>query len=87
MGEHTHVSIQIELPKNRDQQPISLFFSRYGRRVRTDAHCFACGLTFMSSDMQMTSAVDNAGPTDVQYVEVMCKRCKQLYRIYVLWYA
>ena len=73
-----------ELPKNRDQQPITLIFSRHGRRISQELHCLACGLTFYETTMVLNSAVDNGGLTDMDYSDIMCKRCKQVYRIVVI---
>jgi len=73
-----------ELPKNNDQLAFSIFVSRSGRRVRHDLHCIACGLTFNTITYEPVSMVDNPGPADKDYIETMCKRCKQLYRIYVI---
>lgn len=76
-----------ELPKNSDQLAFSIFVSRTGRRLKHDLHCIACGLTFNTITYEINggSMVDNPGPADQkEYIETMCKRCKQLYRIYVI---
>jgi hypothetical protein len=74
-----------ELPKNNDQLAFSIFVSRSGRRVKHDLHCIACGLTFTTITYTPVSMVDNPGPADKQeYIEIQCKRCKQMYRVYVI---
>lgn len=73
-----------ELPKNNDQLAFSIFVSKKGRRMRHDLHCIACGLTFNTVTYSIVSMVDNPGPPNSDYIETMCKRCKQLYRIYII---
>lgn len=73
-----------ELPKNNDQLAFAIFVSKKGRRMRHDLHCIACGLTFNTVTYDIVSMVDNPGPPNHDYIETMCKRCKQLYRIYII---
>lgn len=83
----TSVHIEIQLPKNRDQQPITLFFARSGRRVKHELHCLACGLPFYGTTYELRSTIDNGDVVNdegIDYSEVMCKRCKQVYRIILL---
>lgn len=79
-----NIAEQQELPKNNDQLAVCIFVSKKGRRMRHDLHCLACGLTFNTVTYDVTSVVDNPGPPNSDYIETMCKRCKQLYRIYII---